>query len=327
MRPTIHDRPRIDVQAFKARFSIEDVVSRHVTLRPAGREKVGLCPFHDERSPSFRVNDDKGTYHCFGCGASGDILTFIQEKDGLSFIDAVRQLDSGALPEIDPRERDRRRAEERAERMAAIADAVDVWERGVDPAGTPAETYIRKARLIGTVAIPPSIRFAMTWARKDRETGEVGPDHPAMICAVQNAGGRITGLQRIFLAPDGSAKAPWKRAKLSLGIIKGGAIRLGPVAPEIVICEGPEDGLTLAQLYGQTADRSVWVACGTEMMGAIVMPAGVQRVTLAGDNNAAGRKAVEAAAEAYRAQNLAVRAVFPTEGFKDFNDELRGVRM
>ncbi|MFK5583794.1 DNA primase [Serinicoccus sp. LYQ131] len=88
--------PRIkneDVQAVKERASIEEVVRDHVTLRGAGVGAMkGLCPFHDEKTPSFQIRPALGTYHCFGCGEGGDVISFLQEIDHLTFSEAVERL-------------------------------------------------------------------------------------------------------------------------------------------------------------------------------------------------------------------------------------------
>jgi len=81
-----------DVELVKERSSIEDVVREHVTLRRSGSNLVGLCPFHDEKTPSFSVNPTQGFYHCFGCGKGGDVISFVQEVDHLSFAEAVERL-------------------------------------------------------------------------------------------------------------------------------------------------------------------------------------------------------------------------------------------
>ena len=72
--------------------SIADVVAEHVTLRNVGGSLKGLCPFHDERSPSFNVTPARGFWHCFGCGAGGDVISFVQQIDHLSFTEAVERL-------------------------------------------------------------------------------------------------------------------------------------------------------------------------------------------------------------------------------------------
>ena len=82
-----------DVTTVKERTSIEDVVSAHVTLRPAGVGSLkGLCPFHDEKTPSFTVRPSVGSYHCFGCGEGGDVLSFVQKVEHLTFAESVERL-------------------------------------------------------------------------------------------------------------------------------------------------------------------------------------------------------------------------------------------
>lgn len=87
----------------KERSSVLDVVGRRVQLRKSGSVMVGLCPFHKEKSPSFTVSPVRNTYHCFGCGAHGDALSFLVEHDGLPFRQAVREL-AGELGMVLPQE-------------------------------------------------------------------------------------------------------------------------------------------------------------------------------------------------------------------------------
>lgn len=82
-----------DVDEVKARTNIADIVGEHVSLKSAGVGSLkGLCPFHDERSPSFHVRPGLGYYHCFGCGESGDVYSFLQRMDHVSFAEAVERL-------------------------------------------------------------------------------------------------------------------------------------------------------------------------------------------------------------------------------------------
>ncbi|MCO6439256.1 MAG: DNA primase [Phycisphaerae bacterium] len=79
-------------QAILDRASLIDVVGEHVSLRRSGRRWVGLCPFHNEKTPSFTVNPDLGIFKCFGCGKSGDLFSFVMEREQVSFVDAMRLL-------------------------------------------------------------------------------------------------------------------------------------------------------------------------------------------------------------------------------------------
>jgi DNA primase len=81
-----------DVARVKAAVDFVQVASEHIALKKVGRRWVGLCPFHAEKSPSFSVNAEEGLYHCFGCQASGDVIKFVREVDGLDFVEAVERL-------------------------------------------------------------------------------------------------------------------------------------------------------------------------------------------------------------------------------------------
>ena len=79
-----------DVTSVRERARIDEIVRETVTLKAAGGGSYkGLCPFHDERSPSFHVTPSKGLYHCFSCGEGGDVITFVRKIDALSFTEAV----------------------------------------------------------------------------------------------------------------------------------------------------------------------------------------------------------------------------------------------
>ncbi len=90
------------IQELKSRNSIEDVVSSYVNLKKNGKDYIGLCPFHNEKTPSFRVTPSKGFCHCFGCGEGGDVISFISKIENLNFTESVKFLANRvgmALPE------------------------------------------------------------------------------------------------------------------------------------------------------------------------------------------------------------------------------------
>ena len=95
---------RSDVDEVRSRTDIAAVIGDQVALKPAGVGSLkGLCPFHDERSPSFTVRPAVGRYHCFGCGVDGDVISFLMELDHLSFTDAVESLVSDGLEKTQQR--------------------------------------------------------------------------------------------------------------------------------------------------------------------------------------------------------------------------------
>ena len=80
------------LQELKYKTDIEDIISTYVTLRKRGNTSVGLCPFHNEKTPSFTVYNDTQSFYCFGCGAGGDAIGFIKKIENLDYIDAVKML-------------------------------------------------------------------------------------------------------------------------------------------------------------------------------------------------------------------------------------------
>lgn len=82
------------IEYLKSRLILSDIIGTRVKIMQRGRLKMALCPFHSEKSPSFHIKDEQGTYHCFGCGAHGDALSFLQEIEGVSFMEALEKLAS-----------------------------------------------------------------------------------------------------------------------------------------------------------------------------------------------------------------------------------------
>jgi DNA primase len=118
------------VEELRNRLSISNVVGRRVKLQKRGREHTGLCPFHSERSPSFTVSEDKGFFHCFGCGAHGDVVGFVMRSEGLPFPEAVERLAREAgmeVPVSSPEER--RKAEKQATLHGALEAAAKWFEQ------------------------------------------------------------------------------------------------------------------------------------------------------------------------------------------------------
>ena len=111
------------LEELRGRVSITDIVGRRVRLIRKGRgEATGLCPFHNEKTPSFTVSEDKGFFHCFGCGVHGDVIGFVMRSEGLEFPQAVEKLAGEAGMQV-PRETPEER--ERAERQATLGGAVE----------------------------------------------------------------------------------------------------------------------------------------------------------------------------------------------------------
>ena len=214
----------------RARISLSAVIAPSVKLTKAGREFKACCPFHNEKTPSFTVNDEKGFYHCFGCGAHGDAIRFLTDHRGLPFMDAVRELAGKAgmeVPAPDPRER------ERQERSAGLYDVMAASQKwfsdqlnGVD--GGEARAYL-SGRGIGGDTIE---RFGIGFA----------PDARGRLKAALKALGEGMLVQSgMLIRPEEDGKASYDRFRgrimfpvrdaLGRVIAFGGRI-LGPGEPK-----------------------------------------------------------------------------------------------
>src|ERR1700746_1801550 len=133
----------------RSRISLSGLISRRVKLVRRGREYAGLCPFHQEKTPSFYVVEDKSFFHCFGCGAHGDAIGFVMRAENLDFIGAVEKLadEAGlAVPRATPQER------EQAQRQKTLLEALEAAAAFYEaclwaPAGARARDYLRERNL------------------------------------------------------------------------------------------------------------------------------------------------------------------------------------
>ncbi|MFZ8997970.1 MAG: DNA primase [Ilumatobacteraceae bacterium] len=152
-----------DIERVRAAASIVDVVGQHVQLRRTGRNWVGLCPFHAEKTPSFNVREETGRYRCFGCDKSGDVFTFVQEIEHVDFAGAVEQLAGRAGIQLtytttgQSKERARRK-----QLVEAMHTAVDWYHERLltGPDARAARDYLRSRGLAGDVAR----QFKLGWA-------------------------------------------------------------------------------------------------------------------------------------------------------------------
>ncbi len=151
----------------RGRIALGDLVGRRVRLTRRGREHAGLCPFHNEKTPSFYVVEDKGFFHCFGCGAHGDAIGFVMRADNLDFIEAVERLagEAGlAVPTQTPQ--DRERAQRQKTLLEALSAAAEFYQTRLwSPSGARAREYLT-ARGLDEETIR---RFRLGWAGEDRQ--------------------------------------------------------------------------------------------------------------------------------------------------------------
>ncbi len=149
-----------------SRVDIAEVVGRHVTLRKAGANHMGLCPFHGEKSPSFAVSPSRQTYHCFGCGVHGNAIGFLMEHLGMGFVDAVSDLSQAvglAVPKDERSPEERERFAKLKEHQVTLSDvlkkASDHYRKQLKSSARAIE-YLKRRGLSGEIAA----RFAMGYA-------------------------------------------------------------------------------------------------------------------------------------------------------------------
>lgn len=151
----------------RGHFRLSEVIGRRVPLKKHGREYMANCPFHNEKTPSFTVSDEKGFYHCFGCQAHGDVIGFIKEYEGLNYIQAVESLAREAgipLPELTPRQK---QVYDLSEKLYEVLEEATRWfsDQLKRPSNSHAADYFAKRGIS-----EESIRqFRLGYAPRDRQ--------------------------------------------------------------------------------------------------------------------------------------------------------------
>ena len=150
--------PQTFIQELLARTDVVEVVGRYVQLKKGGVNFMGLCPFHGEKSPSFSVSPTKQFYHCFGCGANGNAISFLMEHAGMSFIEAVKDLaqqNGLKVPEDDASPQDRERAQQQRQQQQSLTEVLELAAKGYQKhlKTTPrAVAYLKGRGLSGEIA-------------------------------------------------------------------------------------------------------------------------------------------------------------------------------
>ena len=321
----------IDAQAVARDADLAEIARLHVPdLAKKGREWIGRCPFHNERTASFTIFDkgDRQRFHCFGCGADGDAVGFIMQAEGLEFraaLDHLADLD----PSLAPRRLAAAPIDDAKERTQRIVDAKRMWSaakavnRDNFPVETPLEAYLRTRgldiKVIG--GVPPSIRFDPALLHPPTKL-----KLPAIVAAIQEPNGKIAGVHRTYLKADGSGKAEVNDQKMMKGICWTGAVRFGPVTPTLALGEGIETSLSIVQAFAEAGlGHSVWAALSLGNMGAAMLPGSIRRLVLFADNARDTEKAKAAIDKAAWLQERPGRTVVIAMAppGQDFNDVLR----
>ncbi|WP_378952164.1 CHC2 zinc finger domain-containing protein [Mesorhizobium sp. ANAO-SY3R2] len=247
----------IELEHLKDRTPLSAVFAQY-GIKGKGQGKViwANCCFHGEKTPSLKINDERGMYHCFGCGATGDHFTVLTELGGKSFPEAIQALGGQTLVTAEERKAiEERKArweeEERKEKERGRSNAERLFGSGKQVAGTLVEEYLRARKLMVTPSWTFDLRFVAELSYRGyadseaEETVELGK-FPAMVAAIRDAGGKIIGAHRTYLDPQQPAKLtpPGDRkrnkAKKVLGEQRGGMIRLSAPGRRLATGEGIE---------------------------------------------------------------------------------------
>ena len=311
------------IRELRERADIVSVIGRHVTLRKAGRNHKGLCPFHQEKSPSFNVNAEKGFFYCFGCQQKGDVFSFLMEYEGKSFFEAAEelaQLTGVDLPEPESGPPARAQRSERAQMLEVNELAAGYFRRALqsDRVGGAAQHYLRERGIGDEVAESFRLGYAPDgWtglvdylrqrgaqasiaekvgliAPRPRAGGYYDRFRDRLMCPVTVPGGSVTGFSGRLIAGDEGAKymnspesAVYKKSRLLFGLeqARAGFRR----AERAIIVEGNFDVIALHQAGFDETVAPLGTALTPEQ--AEQLRRLVDRVVLLYDGDAAGRAA------------------------------------
>jgi DNA primase len=336
------------VEAVRQRADLVSVVEERTSLRKQGATLVGRCPFHEERTPSFRVDPAKGLYHCFGCDKGGDAIRFVGETQGLDFTEAVVWLAerSGIAVEYeDSSPADDARRTRRKRLLALLDDAAGFYERYLwdSPAGSFARDYLAGRSLGEAVCREFRIGLAIggtTLARKAREKGYTSQELLAagltrqgggdyfnrrLVFPLADARGAVVGFQARRLHDDDPLNAKYVNTPESELFTKGAVVygldrARGAIAKEDRACvvEGNTDVLALRQ----AAFEPVVACMGTALTEQQLRELGrlTKRLWLAFDGDAAGQAATLRGMELAVAQGFDVKVVALPAGVDPADD-------
>jgi DNA primase len=311
-----------DVARVRSEADFVAVAAEHIALKRRGQRYVGLCPFHSEKTPSFSINAAEGLYYCFGCGAKGDVITFVREVEHLDFVEAVERLASRAGIQL---RRDEQAGGPDRRRQAQLGDAM---EKAVEyyhaqllsgPESAPARRYLRDQRGYDGDVVR---RFKIGWApdgwdalwRELRLPEEVMKDaglgyvndrgrkrdsfRARVMFPIYDPGGRPVAFGGRML-PDATYEGPKYKNSAESPIYSKNRVLYGlnwsktgiVDSSEVVVCEGYTDviGMFLAGVPRAVA------TCGTALADGHfrLLKNFARRVVLAYDADAAGQAAAE----------------------------------
>src|SRR3954471_5460814 len=311
------------LERVKQAVDIVEVISAHTDLRRAGARYTGLCPFHDERTPSFSVDAQEKLYHCFGCGVGGDVIKFIEEKDGLGFTEAVEMLADRYGVELE-REQEDTRAEAKRQRRRRLEQLLDrsaafysnyLWES--EEAGK-ARDYLAQRGLREEVLRAFGVGFAPSaWdkllvrgqqagfsveelravglSQRGRSGGDYDRFRERIMFPIRDRRGRVLGFGGRAMRSDQGAKYVntaetdfFHKSQILYGVDRAKAAIAK--AGRAVVVEGYTDVLALHQVGIEEAVGVMGTAITPDQVAAL--SGMVEEVVLALDADSAGQEAM-----------------------------------
>ncbi|MDR7556097.1 MAG: DNA primase [Armatimonadota bacterium] len=327
-------------EEIRRRVDLVALVAQHAALKRAGRYYKGLCPFHQEKTPSFYVDPDRGLFHCFGCGAGGDLFDFVMRTGNLSFLEAAEELARRAGVPLETSPDAARQASERERLYRALDAAREYYEtqlRGKD--GERARAYLRRRGVAPEVArrfhlgyAPPGWeRLLAALVHKGYEAGVL---ERAGLVAARQGGGHfdvfrdrlifpIADLQERTVAFGGraldDAQPVYLNSRESPVFTKGRVLYALPAARdairdagEALVVEGYMDALACHQYGFRQAVASLGTALTADQVALLRRFA--SRVVLVYDSDQAGEAAAERGLAIFEDADIAARVVVLPEG-------------
>jgi DNA primase len=331
----------------RARLNLVDVVQQHVRLRKAGREWVGICPFHEEKTPSFSVNEQLQSWYCFGCSRGGDIFKFVELREKVTFPEALRILAEVAgveMPERSGPDQARTRLKRRILELNTLAVQYYEYVLHTTPAGEEGRALLEKrgvgehtARRFGLGYAPGGANFASYLARRQRSLADAeaaglvrrGQDffQQRLVVPIRDERGQTLAFTGRTVLSEEVRK--YVNTPESPAYVKGRVLfALDLARPEIekrghaVLMEGQFDVIVAHQYGVGNAVASSGTALTDDQL--TLLKRFTDQVVLSFDNDTAGGAAASRAIELAQTQSMRTRVLRLPAGAKDPDEFLRG---
>jgi DNA primase len=334
------------IEEIKSRTDLSELISSYgIQVKLAGAAKKACCPFHNEKTPSFHINDSKGFYHCFGCGESGDAIRFVQKMEGLSFVEAVKKL--AGIHGIKIEERKDPALQKTKRLFALMSDVAAFYKRCLEQTkeAALAREYLKKRAFDGQLIdewligyAPKGVAVMCKWAEKHNYTLEeleqagiiIAPKNSKdkgyhrfggrLMFSIKDKSARVVAFSGRYLGDDkriakyvNSPETPiFKKSNVLFGYDKAAAFIARQSERECIICEGQIDVIKLHDAGFRNAVASQGTAFTLEH--AKLLKKVSDAAVLIYDDDKAGRNATVKVAKKLLELEMPVRTVTLPDG-------------